>query len=64
MIESTVDHPVAVTLGGGAIAASPWWRRAFESALAPREVSHVDDPEVGCSGAALVALGRADQTPG
>jgi gluconokinase len=64
VIESTVDHPVAVTLGGGAIAASPWWRRAFESTLAPREVSHVDDPEVGCSGAALVALGRADQTPG
>jgi len=57
VIESIVDHPVAVTLGGGAIAASPWWRRSFETALAPREVAHVDDPEVGATGAALLALG-------
>jgi gluconokinase len=64
VIESTVDHRVAVTLGGGAIAASPWWQRAFEQALAPREVAHVDDPEVGCTGAALAALGRAEPTTG
>ncbi|MDG4826656.1 FGGY family carbohydrate kinase [Asanoa sp. WMMD1127] len=63
VIESTVDHRVAVTLGGGAIAASPWWRRAFELALAPREVAHVDDPEVGCTGAALAALGRVETRP-
>lgn len=59
VLESIVDHPIAVTLGGGAIAASPWWRRAFETTLAPRAVDHVDDPEVGCTGAARAALGLA-----
>jgi gluconokinase len=56
-IESTVDHQVAVVLGGGALAASPWWRRAFTGAFAPRSVDHITDPEVGCTGAALIALG-------
>ncbi|GLH98898.1 gluconate kinase [Phytohabitans aurantiacus] len=55
-IESTVDSTVEVVLGGGAVAASPWWRRAFEMALAPRAVTHVTNPEVGATGAALVAL--------
>ena len=57
-IESTVDYPVEVVLGGGAVAASPWWRQAFVAALAPRRVSHVTNPEIGATGAALIAIGR------
>ncbi|GAB3154569.1 gluconokinase [Micromonospora sonneratiae] len=63
-IESTVEHPVEVVLGGGAIAASSWWRRTFAVALAPREVQHVPNPEIGATGAALVAIGRIDATAG
>ncbi|MFY1637901.1 FGGY family carbohydrate kinase [Solwaraspora sp. WMMB335] len=60
-LESTVDKPVAeVVLGGGALAASRWWRRAFAAVLAPRQVRYVPGPEVGATGAALVALGRLD----
>ncbi|MCW6009235.1 carbohydrate kinase [Micromonospora sp. CPCC 205371] len=55
-IESTVDSPAKVVLGGGAAAASGWWRRRFQAALAPRSVTHVTNPEVGATGAALVAL--------
>lgn len=55
-IESTVDGTVEVVLGGGAVAASPWWRRAFHAALAPRSVRHIAHPEVGATGAALIAL--------
>jgi gluconokinase len=58
VLESTVDKPVEVVLGGGAMTASPWWRAAFAAALAPRAVWHGRDPEVGASGAALIALGR------
>ncbi|MGW4467371.1 FGGY family carbohydrate kinase [Micromonospora sp. NPDC004704] len=57
-IESTVDYPVEVVLGGGAVAASQWWRQAFVAALAPRQVSHVRNPEIGATGAALIAIGR------
>ncbi|MFC7549969.1 FGGY family carbohydrate kinase [Plantactinospora sp. GCM10030261] len=57
-IESTVDRQVSVILGGGAVTASPWWRRSFQHALAPREVSYVANPEIGATGAALVAIGR------
>jgi gluconokinase len=63
-IESTLDHPVEVVLGGGALAASPWWRGAFATRLAPRKVSQVTDPEVGCTGAALAALGRLGRPSG
>lgn len=60
-LESTVDRPVTeVVLGGGALAASDWWRRAFEAILAPRRVRYMPEPEVGAVGAALVALGRYD----
>lgn len=58
-LESTVDHATEVVLGGGAVAAQPWWRRAFQVALAPRTVRHVDNPEVGATGAALLAAGLA-----
>jgi len=58
-LESTVERAVdEVILGGGALAASRWWRRAFGVALAPRNVRYMPDPEVGAAGAALVALGR------
>ncbi|MFJ6167307.1 FGGY family carbohydrate kinase [Micromonospora orduensis] len=58
VLESTIDKPVEVVLGGGAVAASVWWRQAFAAALAPRPVSHQRNPEIGATGAALVALGR------
>ncbi|GGL94175.1 MULTISPECIES: FGGY family carbohydrate kinase [Micromonospora] len=58
VLESTVDSRVEVVLGGGAVAASPWWRRAFAATLAPRTVRHQPDPEIGASGAALAASGR------
>ncbi|MEE6261506.1 FGGY family carbohydrate kinase [Plantactinospora sonchi] len=63
-IESTLDKRVQVVLGGGAVAASTWWRRAFAATLAPREVHHVPDPEIGAVGAALVAIGRLDGATG
>ncbi|MEH1098426.1 FGGY family carbohydrate kinase [Micromonospora sp. CPCC 205561] len=58
VLESTVDKPVEVVLGGGAMAASHWWRTTFAVALAPRPVWYGRNPEVGASGAALVALDR------
>ncbi|MER7335682.1 MULTISPECIES: FGGY family carbohydrate kinase [unclassified Micromonospora] len=58
VLESTVDKPVEVVLGGGAVSASRWWRSAFAAALAPRPVWHGRNPEVGASGATLVALDR------
>ncbi|WP_091559402.1 FGGY family carbohydrate kinase [Micromonospora pattaloongensis] len=60
LLESTVDRTVEVVLGGGAVAASPWWRRAFHETLAPRSVRRVANPEVGATGAALLALGALD----
>ncbi|MCW3819453.1 FGGY family carbohydrate kinase [Micromonospora sp. DR5-3] len=58
VLESDVDHPFEVVLGGGAMAASAWWRGAFADALAPRPVRLQRNPEIGATGAALVALGR------
>ncbi|MER6595930.1 hypothetical protein ABT214_29570, partial [Micromonospora purpureochromogenes] len=58
VLESTVETPMEVVLGGGAMAASAWWRSAFATALAPRPVRHRAEPEIGAIGAALVALGR------
>lgn len=57
-LESIVDEPVEVVLGGGAVSHSFWWRQAFVVALAPRPVRHQSNPEIGATGAALVALGR------
>ncbi|BCB78413.1 gluconokinase [Phytohabitans flavus] len=62
-LESTVDGATEVVLGGGAMAAQPWWRRAFQVALAPRTVRHVDNPEVGAVGAALLAAGLIPAAP-
>ncbi|SCL36690.1 gluconokinase [Micromonospora rhizosphaerae] len=58
LLESGVEKPAEVVLGGGAMAASLWWRQAFAAALAPRSVRHQRNPEIGATGAALVALGR------
>ncbi|WP_432898503.1 FGGY family carbohydrate kinase [Micromonospora matsumotoense] len=58
VLESGVDSPVEVVLGGGAVTASAWWRTAFAAALAPRPVRHRAEREIGATGAALVALGR------
>ncbi|HEX5543442.1 MAG TPA: FGGY family carbohydrate kinase [Micromonospora sp.] len=61
-LESTVDSPVRVVLGGGAVVASTWWRRAFATWLAPREVYYVPHPEVGAIGAALLAAGLPEHS--
>lgn len=58
------SRPVEVVLGGGAMAASEWWRRAFAVALAPRSVWYQRNPEIGATGAALVALGRIGDAAG
>jgi gluconokinase len=63
-LETTRTNPgeqVDVVLAGRAVAASPWWRRAFAAALAPRHVTHVVEPEVGALGAARVALSPVDR---
>ncbi|MCI4061513.1 FGGY family carbohydrate kinase [Micromonospora sp. R77] len=58
LLESGVGAPAEVVLGGGAMAASAWWRQTFAETLAPRRVRHQHHPEIGAMGAALVALGR------
>ncbi|SBT43840.1 FGGY family carbohydrate kinase [Micromonospora auratinigra] len=58
LLESGGDGPTEVVLGGGAMAGSAWWRAAFVDALAPRSVRYQRNPEVGATGAALVATGR------
>jgi gluconokinase len=63
-IESTLDHSVEVVLGGGAVAASGWWRRSFAVALAPRQVNYMSDPEIGATGAALLATGQHSDASG
>jgi gluconokinase len=63
ILESTVERTTEVVLGGGAVAAAPWWRRAFQVALAPRTVRHVDNAEVGATGAALLAAGLVPAAP-
>ncbi|MEU8263129.1 FGGY family carbohydrate kinase [Micromonospora sp. NPDC048999] len=58
VLESGLDQPTEVVLGGGAMAASAWWRGAFTEVLAPRTVRYQHNPEVGATGAALVASHR------
>jgi gluconokinase len=58
VLEAGVGGRTEVVLGGGAVAASPWWRGAFRDVLAPRAVHYQRNPEVGATGAALVATGR------
>ncbi|WFE41178.1 FGGY family carbohydrate kinase [Micromonospora sp. WMMD998] len=61
LLEAGVGDPMEVVLGGGALAASPWWRAAFADALVPRTVRWQRNPEIGATGAALVALGRVPE---
>ncbi|MEU8072121.1 MULTISPECIES: FGGY family carbohydrate kinase [unclassified Micromonospora] len=58
LLEADIGEPTEVILGGGALTASPWWRGAFLDALAPRRVAWQRNPEIGATGAALIALGR------
>ncbi|MDG4799901.1 FGGY family carbohydrate kinase [Micromonospora sp. WMMD980] len=58
LLEAGVGEPMEVVLGGGALTASPWWRATFADALVPRTVRWQRNPEIGATGAALVALGR------
>ncbi|WP_431932104.1 FGGY family carbohydrate kinase [Micromonospora sp. RP3T] len=58
LLEAGVADPMEVVLGGGALTASPWWRATFAEALVPRTVRWQRNPEIGATGAALVALGR------
>ncbi|SCG68691.1 FGGY family carbohydrate kinase [Micromonospora humi] len=58
LLEAGVGDPMEVVLGGGALTASPWWRAAFADVLVPRTVWWQRNPEIGATGAALVALGR------
>jgi gluconokinase len=63
-LETTRTNPgeqVDVVLSGRAVAASPWWRRAFQAALAPRRVTHVVEPEVSALGAARLAQSPVDR---
>ncbi|MER5608756.1 FGGY family carbohydrate kinase [Micromonospora tulbaghiae] len=67
LLEAGIGEPMEVVLGGGALTASPWWRGAFLDVLAPRRVCWQRNPEIGATGAALVALGRiaeADEIAG
>lgn len=57
-IESTLGRRIEIVLGGGAVSASPWLRRTLATTLRPRSVRYVADPEVGATGAALLATGR------
>ncbi len=63
-LESSLDCGVDVVLGGGAVAASAWWRQAFVVTLAPRPVYYMSNPEIGATGAALVAIGQLDGAAG
>ena len=55
-LEKSFGTTLDVVLGGGAVHASPWWRRAF-AATFDRRVRLAEDPEVGARGAAALALG-------
>lgn len=54
-LEKLFGGPLQVVLGGGAVAASPWWRQSFAAAL-DRTVTIASDAEVGARGAAALAL--------
>jgi len=58
LLDASFASTLSVVLGGGAVAASPWWRRAF-AATFDRDVRYQVNPEVGARGAAMLALGVA-----
>ncbi len=56
LLDASFGRTLSVVLGGGAVAASAFWRRAFAAAF-DRDVRYQLDPEVGARGAAMLALG-------
>jgi gluconokinase len=56
LLDTTFGERLPVVLGGGAVAASPWWRRAIAAAF-DRPVRYQTHAEVGARGAAALALG-------
>ena len=62
LLDTSFASTLSVVLGGGAVAASPWWRRAF-AATFDRDVRYQVNPEVGARGAAMLALGVAPVPP-
>jgi gluconokinase len=62
LLDASFGSTLSVVLGGGAVAASPWWRRAFAAAF-DRDVRYQPDPEVGARGAAMLALGVSPVPP-
>lgn len=62
LLDSSFAATLSVVLGGGAVAASAWWRRAFAATFA-RDVRYQVNPEVGARGAAMLALGVAPVPP-
>ena len=56
VLEKAFGTQLDVVLGGGAMHASPWWRRAMAASF-DRPVRLADDPEVGACGAAALAMG-------
>jgi gluconokinase len=63
MLDSLFGHELSVVLGGGGIDASAWWRRCLTATFA-RPTDVCAEPEVGCRGAAAVALGLSPQPGG
>lgn len=61
-VEQVLPAPATPVLCGGAMAASPWWRRAMAAAFG-RTVEIVSDPETGIRGAAALALGQVGSRP-
>jgi len=56
LLDASFGRTLSVVLGGGAVAASAFWRRAFAAAF-DRDVRYQVNPEVGARGAAMLALG-------
>ncbi|MFK4088528.1 FGGY family carbohydrate kinase [Kribbella sp. NPDC020789] len=63
MLDDLFGHELSVVLGGGGIDASAWWRRCLTATFA-RPTDVCAEPEVGCRGAAAVALGLSPQPGG
>lgn len=56
LLDASFGRTLSVVLGGGAVAASAFWRRVFAAAF-DRDVRYEMNPEVGARGAAMLALG-------